>query len=282
MLHSRFTPNPHSGGEEYTVRPARVATAEIRLRAGPGALEYTRQPTRVGVPVMSRSAPRVMLHAPSPAVRLALACVVLLAAGPAAAERAPWVGQEFSGAPCDGQATGFGPFDYTNPTHVREKLAIVERNHFTSKVSSLQGGESGGLLSDIDYTLRAFPNHHRALYTLIRLSTREALEQRLDQWRTPPECYLQRAVNFAPEDGRAHTLFGIYLHERGMHERAEAKYRRAIALQARAPEAHYNVGLLLLEMERYEEARRHARKAYSQGYPLPGLRRKLADAGHPL
>lgn len=231
---------------------------------------------------MPRSARPAKPQAPPPIARLALACLVLLAAGPVAAERAPWVGQDLSGAACNGQPTSFGPFDYTNPAHVREKLPIVERNHFTPKVSTLQGGESGGLLADIDYTLRAFPNHHQALYALIRMSQRKGLRQRLDQWRTPPECYLQRAVNFAPEDGRVRTLFGIYLHERGLHEPAEDKYRRAIELQQRAPEAHYNLGLLLVEMEHYEEARRHARKAYSQGYPLPGLRRKLADAGHPL
>ena len=55
----------------------------------------------------------------------------------------------------------FGPFDYRTAT--KDKLKLVESYHFTPKVESLIGGQSGTLGADIDYTLRAFPNHPRAL-----------------------------------------------------------------------------------------------------------------------
>ena len=60
---------------------------------------------------------------------------------------------------------GYGPYDYTNPIHFREKLPIVEGAHFDAGVESLRGHlkkNAGTLDGDLDYTLRAFPNHHRA------------------------------------------------------------------------------------------------------------------------
>lgn len=44
-------------------------------------------------------------------------------------------------------------------------------------------------------------------------------------------------------------------------------------------EIHYTLGLVLFDMKQYEAAAEHARRAYDLGYPLPGLRRKLATAG---
>jgi len=195
--------------------------------------------------------------------------------------QAPWVGNDLAGNPCDGGGQGYGPFDYTNPTHFNERLPVVERHHFTSKVSSLVEGESGGLLADIDYTVRAFPNHHRALYSIIRLSGQQRGRRMLDQWRTPPECYLQRAIHFAPEDHRSYILFGIFLHQQERYGRAEEMYQRALELQPGSPETHYNLGLTLLERGSYDQARQHAREAYERGYPLPGLRERLRAAGYP-
>ncbi len=226
--------------------------------------------TRASITQRRRGLPRAAIAA----------LLALLPCGVLAAE-APWVGEDLSGKICEGGGQGYGPFDNTNPTHLNERLPVVERQHFTSKVSSLVEGESGGLLSDLDYTVRAFPNHHRALYSIIRLSGQERGQRMFDQWPTPPECYLQRAIHFAPEDHRLYILFGILLHQREHYERAEATYRRALELQPESPEAHYNLGLTLLERSAYEQARQHARKAYERGYPLPGLRERLSAAGYP-
>jgi tetratricopeptide (TPR) repeat protein len=49
-----------------------------------------------------------------------------------------------------------------------------------------------------------------------------------------------------------------------------------------SPEIHYFLGLVLVDLKDYERAREHAARAYELGYPLPGLRDKLARAGHPL
>lgn len=214
--------------------------------------------------------------------------VTLLASAPAwvppavGAPGAPWVGTDRSGEACDGRGTGYGPYDYTNPEHFHGKLPIVEAHHFTAQVAALERGQGGGtVLANIDYTLRAFPNHHRALFSMIRLFTRAPRDPALDDWRTPPECYLRRAIEFAPDDHALYTLFGIYLHRLDNFDQAEQMYRKSLELDPRSAEAQYNLGLLLADLGHYEEARRHAREAYGLGYPLRGLRERLVEAGFP-
>jgi tetratricopeptide (TPR) repeat protein len=50
----------------------------------------------------------------------------------------------------------------------------------------------------------------------------------------------------------------------------------------RAAEIHYNLGLILIEMNLLDEAVQSARTAYELGYPLPGLRNRLARLGRSL
>lgn len=54
------------------------------------------------------------------------------------------------------------------------------------------------------------------------------------------------------------------------------------ATEEQSPELQYFIGLVLCDMKDYATAREHARLAYKLGYPLPGLRDKLARAGYPL
>jgi len=54
------------------------------------------------------------------------------------------------------------------------------------------------------------------------------------------------------------------------------------AISGGTAELHNALGLSYLSTKEYEKARDHARRAYSLGYQLPGLRNKLARAGYPL
>jgi tetratricopeptide (TPR) repeat protein len=54
------------------------------------------------------------------------------------------------------------------------------------------------------------------------------------------------------------------------------------ALDGRSADLHYVLGLVLVELGDYPGATEHASRAYEMGYPLPGLRDRLARAGHPL
>lgn len=193
-------------------------------------------------------------------------------------------GKDLKGLPCTGNAQGYGPFDYTNQTHVRVKLPIVEQFHFTREVEALKRGRSGPVATDLDYTLRAFPNHHRALFAVIRLATdkKKRDQSEVGEMSTPPECYLKRALVFRPNDGAVHMLFGLYLHRLDKLDEAETHYRKAVELMPRSAEAHYNLGLLLVDQKRYEDAVPEAQLAYKLGYPLSGLRKRLASAGHAI
>jgi tetratricopeptide (TPR) repeat protein len=55
-----------------------------------------------------------------------------------------------------------------------------------------------------------------------------------------------------------------------------------LATNGQSAEIHNAIGFAYLNAKDYEKARQHARKAYELGFPLPGLRDKLADAGYPL
>ena len=45
------------------------------------------------------------------------------------------------------------------------------------------------------------------------------------------------------------------------------------------PNLAYNIGLLQVDLKRYDAALTYAHRAYQAGFPLPGLRDKLKRAG---
>src|SRR5690349_17127398 len=95
---------------------------------------------------------------------------------------------------CGSLQNAYGPYDYTNSSDVATRLPIVEINHFTPDVESLIKGITGPVPMELDYTLRAFPNHSRALWAMARYQ--------LDHpWRVTDhfhsiECYFARAMAF--------------------------------------------------------------------------------------
>jgi tetratricopeptide (TPR) repeat protein len=52
-----------------------------------------------------------------------------------------------------------------------------------------------------------------------------------------------------------------------------------VATQFNSAEINYNLGLYYLELGRFDDARECAARAYSLGYPLPGLKKKLMALG---
>jgi hypothetical protein len=191
--------------------------------------------------------------------------------------RSSWVGTDLSGKPCTGKPGGRG-VDYRTPAG-KEKLKIVEKVHFTEGVRTLTSVPrgTGSFYSNVDYTLRKSPNHHKALNTLISLFDRMgARDKRIT---TPPECYFQKALAYYPDDALVPSLFGLYLHRRGRLEQAVEHYERALSISGGLVETHYNLGLALVALRKYEDAVPHAEQAYAGGYPLPGLRDQLKRAG---
>jgi tetratricopeptide (TPR) repeat protein len=202
--------------------------------------------------------------------------VTTLFQGVAYSQSTEWKSMDFIGRPCTIQQ-GFGPYDYTNSQHVSAHLQIVEVWHFTPEVENLTRGKSGTVYGDLSYTIRAFPNHHRALYSLIQYQLQGSNE--ID---AAPECFLDRAINFAPGDARVYLLYGVYLHRLDRLDQALDKYEKAEELSPNNPEIQYDMALLYLETDDMDEAVKYAKKAYSLGYPLPGLRNRLMAQGYSL
>ncbi|NNM82144.1 MAG: hypothetical protein HKL98_06040 [Burkholderiales bacterium] len=172
----------------------------------------------------------------------------------------------------------YGPFDYTDPVAVAQNLPIVEKYHFQPQVEELIRGESGSVIGDLDYVLRSFPNHHRALRSLTRLAMR-AHSDRPDHAHFTVDCYFRRALGFAPQDPIVHLLYGNYLYDGGSAKLALDQFLQAEKLAPSNPNVLYNAGLMYFNLKEYDQALSYAKRAYAAGFPLQGLKLKLKKAG---
>lgn len=185
-------------------------------------------------------------------------------------------------AECGSLENKNGPHDYTSASG-RENLPIVESAHFTTEIELLKGHNKCGnngcqLRDDLDYTLRAFPNHHRALLAVINYDM-AGMDEKLGRMRYTTLCYLERAVAFKSNDPTVRMIFGYYWSQVDEPTKALEEYERALRLAPDSAEVHYNLGLLYTDRGDYELARTHAVRAYQLGFPLPGLRAKLERVG---
>jgi hypothetical protein len=198
-------------------------------------------------------------------------------AQPRPLDSAPWVGSNLSGAPCKGRGQGFGPFDYTVRTDANIKaLNLVHGGHFPPETERLTHRNAH---LGLNYTLSAWPNHHRALYSAINYRMKRGQPYYNEEF-APVECWFQRAINFSPKDGTTHMLYGMYLHKLDFRSEALEEYRIAEKLSPSDLNLKYNLALLLIELEKYAEAKKYAKHLYNEGFPLPGLRNKLVEAGY--
>jgi tetratricopeptide (TPR) repeat protein len=179
--------------------------------------------------------------------------------------------------PCGELENAFGPFDYTNPKNERN-LSIVNKRHFTSSVEHLFRPQAGSVGGNIDYTLRAFPNHHRALDAMARLTIKQQTSKPEGAGYTL-ECYFDRAKRLKPNDGMVPLIYGMYFYRIGKLDQALEQFKLAERLQPDNPNTYYNLGLLYFAKKDYENARSYANKAYALGFELPGLKQKLVAAG---
>lgn len=174
----------------------------------------------------------------------------------------------------------YGPYDYTSRADGK-MLRVVEKRHFTKRVEMLVSGESSSeIMDDLHYTLNKFPNHYRALMSLVKYE--ELKEGELPQtgapFRQSVDCYFARAFQFKPNSWRLHHIYGIHFYKRGEYEKAIQEFLRAEEINPTA-EINYNLGLSYFKVEDYEKASAYASRAYKDGYPLPGLKNMLRRQG---
>lgn len=211
----------------------------------------------------------MMLHSNlSHALSAALAgfgASLLLNCPPAAAQWAP-------SATCGPINNAFGPFDY----RVRRgaELKDVETHHFHAKVQALVPSPWGPVGSDLDYTLRAFPNHHPALALFEKLAKKEKTDKpRGAQWDL--ECYYDRAIRFAADDGVVRMLYANHLIMRNRGKDAVPQIEKALSLSRESGLTQMNAGLLYFEMKDYDKALEHAHIAFAMGVTRTDLRERL-------
>lgn len=176
---------------------------------------------------------------------------------------------------CGSLDNAYGPYDYRTD---RDKLPIVEGAHFTAPVEMLIRGERGYLSSDIDYTLRAFPNHHRALASMERLAERQKVD-RVSGARWDVECYFVRALRFRPDDATVRLLYATYLRKHQRKDEALRQMAVAGELAKDNPFTHYNMGLVYFDLGEHELALASAHRAMALGFPRTELKQKLVAAG---
>ena len=206
---------------------------------------------------------------PNPGRWAVVLCIGVLSAVsmPVMAQNAPSV--------CGDLHNAYGPYDYRTD---RDKLPIVDGAHFTPEVAALVRGNTGAIGGDLDYTLRAFPNHHRALASMMKLAVREKTRQPRGAKYTV-ECYFERAVRFAPDDAIVRMLFATDLYKIGRVQDANQQVDESVKLAGKDPFAHYNAGLVYFDLKNYGKALQQAQVAYALGFTRPDLREALKSVG---
>ena len=177
---------------------------------------------------------------------------------------------------CGSLTNGYGPYDYRTD---QDKLPIVLTTHFTPEVEALiKGHTTAAPGGDIDYTLRAIPNNHRALMAMAKLGEKEKTNQPRES-RYTIECWFERAVSFRPDDGVVRMIYSTYLNGRGRNADATKQLQLATAYAKDNPFTHYNIGLHYFDMKAYDRALIQAHKAIALGFTRMELRDKLQTLG---
>jgi tetratricopeptide (TPR) repeat protein len=185
-------------------------------------------------------------------------------------------------APCP-QKYEFGDvMDYLDPKF-QERIRGIEHNHLNSDVENLVRGQSGSNAGgDLRFIVNSIPNHHRSLAALMRLAIRDGSDSPAGTEPYTVRCWMHRATVFSPQDGTVFLMYGVYLARNGLRREAIAELEQAAKLQPDNSEVNYNLGLIHFDLKNYQTSQMYAQRAYSSGFPLPGLRRKLQAAGFPL
>lgn len=195
---------------------------------------------------------------------------------------------------CGNLENHYGPFDYRDAYNRADKLPIVEAAHFSEvtyalalraasnkeyfrKFTTGNKQKNTAIPNDIDYALRAFPNHPKALYAMSEYQRLAGPPSGHESYPAAgyrkAECYYIRALAFVPDDAMVTMLYGVHFHKRKQYEKALDKYLESETLDPENIETKYNIGLLYHDMGDKAKAKLYAIKVYKSGYPLQGLAR---------
>lgn len=180
---------------------------------------------------------------------------------------------------CGSLQNAYGPFDYRKERG--RMLQIVDSAHFTTDVEMLIRGKSSSIGGDLDYTLRAAPNHHRALDATMRLALRDNTHQPKGM-RYSVDCWFDRGMRFVPDDYVVRFLFVQYLIR--TNRAKEAPQHLDFVAAKSPPEAltWLNLALLNADLGRWEIGRSQAEQARALGLERARVNERFAAAGFAL
>jgi Tetratricopeptide repeat len=204
-----------------------------------------------------------------------------------------------AGQPQQKEGGQYGPFDYYDVKNTPSiALPLVESHHFGPKtLNEARVGDWCFYWGDLDYTLRAFPNHPRALVAMADfLTTHErpcdrhhkqnptaldlAEEIEKGSWRDlNPDYYFETGIKFRPQYAATRILYGQYLQKAGRSDEALKQFIDAEKVEPNSPDAHYYLGLAYFSQGENDKAREHAKRAYKLGERKTMLKEKLVAAG---
>lgn len=195
----------------------------------------------------------------------------------------------------------YGPFDYYDPP--KHSIQLVERAHLGPKTELLaEEGRWCRYFSDLDYTLRAFPNHPKGLVKMSQFLEHHAACNRkpskkkksksvadiyaeLEEgaWRErTPEYYFDRAIKYRSQYAETHILYGRYLFRKHKLEKSEKEFLVAANLINTASQkatTNYYMSLINLEKGDCKMAKQFAGKSYKSGYDILDLKEKIEKSG---
>ncbi|MFT7724540.1 MAG: hypothetical protein QM788_17200 [Roseateles sp.] len=180
------------------------------------------------------------------------------------------------GSFCGELTNAYGPFDYR--VEKDQKLAIVESRHFTTEVERLIAGHAGYLGGDIDYTLRASPNHHRALMSLANWGVKLKGAQPPNMNYTV-DCYFDRAFRFRPDDRIPQLIYIDYLNRLGRKDKALQMAEPLLRVPELDPPTRNNLGMLMFDLGNYDEALKQCHLSIADGWPRTDLQNRLKAIG---
>jgi hypothetical protein len=132
------------------------------------------------------------------------------------------------------------PSDYR--TAITEQKFLVESAHFSKENELLIRAPVRSGLGPISIARCAFPNHARALKSMMELHFREKTDPP-PFMRYTVDCWFNRAFRFAPDDPQVRQS-GIYLMRKGQESRRRAT--RMAGAGGWQRQHQYNLGLAYL------------------------------------
>lgn len=163
--------------------------------------------------------------------------------------------------------------------HHCASLALAERGRF-EKNPAAREHLLGRAISESSFTLNRTPRNNPMF---AEIATHIGMVHRMLKEGAKAQRMFDMAISTHPSFAGAYQGKAILLRDQGRYTEARDVLQAGDkATNGESPELKYFLGLVLFDLKDFEGARQNARMAYDLGYPLPGLRDKLARAGHPL